>query len=142
VAQDSGSAITGPARADIYYGAGAEAGRVSGRFRNNMRFVILVPRSLDPVAKGRKMPLPDARPSARIAKLFPQLDPLGDQPNDHSEAARPAQPSTPAQPVTSPAPALATAAATTPPLPRARPDTAPDRDADGHPPVHRSRRQR
>ena len=31
VAQDTGSAITGPARADIYYGAGADAGRVSGR---------------------------------------------------------------------------------------------------------------
>ena len=49
VAQDTGSAITGPARADIYFGAGADAGRVSGRLRNNMRFVILVPKSLDPV---------------------------------------------------------------------------------------------
>ncbi len=52
VAQDTGSAITGPARADIYYGAGVDAGRVSGRFRHNMRFVILVPKSLDPVARG------------------------------------------------------------------------------------------
>jgi membrane-bound lytic murein transglycosylase A len=76
VAQDTGSAITGPARADIYYGAGAEAGRVSGRFRHNMRFIILVPKSLDPVARGRRMPLPDERPSAKIAKLFPQVDPL------------------------------------------------------------------
>ena len=33
VAQDTGSAITGPARADLYFGAGAEAGRVSGRLR-------------------------------------------------------------------------------------------------------------
>ena len=52
VAQDTGSAITGPARADIYYGAGPDAGRVSGRFRHNMRFVILVPKSLDPSAPG------------------------------------------------------------------------------------------
>ena len=52
VAQDTGSAITGPARADIYFGAGADAGRVSGRFRHNMRFVILVPKSLDPVGAG------------------------------------------------------------------------------------------
>src|SRR6202022_3385028 len=76
VAQDPGSAIVGPARADIYFGAGADAGRVSGRLRHNMRFVILVPKSLDPVARGRKMPLPDARPSEKIAKLFPQVDPL------------------------------------------------------------------
>jgi len=40
-----------------------------------MRFVILVPKSLDPAARGRKMPLPDARPSEKIAKLFPQVDP-------------------------------------------------------------------
>ena len=72
VAQDTGSAIVGPARADIYFGAGADAGRVSGRLRHNVRFVILVPKSLDPVARGRKMPLPDARPSEKIAKLFPQ----------------------------------------------------------------------
>jgi membrane-bound lytic murein transglycosylase A len=82
VAQDTGSAITGPARADIYLGAGSDAGRVSGRFRHNMRFVILVPRSLDPVARGRKMPLPDPRPSAQIARLFSQTDPLKDQPKD------------------------------------------------------------
>src|SRR5437763_6482320 len=34
VAQDTGSAIVGPARADIYFGAGPEAGRVSGRLRH------------------------------------------------------------------------------------------------------------
>ena len=44
-----------------------------------MRFVILVPNSLDPVARGRKMPVPDARPSEKIAKLFPQIDPLKNQ---------------------------------------------------------------
>ena len=60
IAQDTGSAIVGPARADLYFGAGADAGKVSGRLRNNMRFVILVPKSLDPAARGRKMPLPDA----------------------------------------------------------------------------------
>jgi membrane-bound lytic murein transglycosylase A len=75
VAQDTGSAITGPARADIYYGAGASAGRISGRFRHNMRFVMLVPKSLDPAARSRKMPLPDPRPSEKIARLFPQTDP-------------------------------------------------------------------
>ena len=51
IAQDTGSAIVGPARADLYFGAGAEAGKVSGRLRHNMRFVVLVPKSLDPVAR-------------------------------------------------------------------------------------------
>jgi membrane-bound lytic murein transglycosylase A len=74
IAQDTGSAIVGPARADLYFGAGADAGRVSGRLRHNARFVMLVPRSLDPVARGRRMPVPDERPSEKIAKLFPQTD--------------------------------------------------------------------
>ena len=88
IAQDTGSAIVGPARADLYFGAGAEAGRVSGRLRHNVRFVILVPKSLDPVARGRKMPLPDARPSEKIAKLFPQVDPLKDQQKDQKNGAK------------------------------------------------------
>ena len=85
IAQDTGSAIVGPARADLYFGAGADAGKVSGRLRHNMRFVMLVPKSLDPVARGRKMPLPDPRPSEKIAKLFPQVDPSKDQPKDPAD---------------------------------------------------------
>jgi membrane-bound lytic murein transglycosylase A len=88
VAQDTGSAITGPARADIYYGAGPEAGRISGRFRHNMRFVMLVPKSLDPVARGRKMPVPDPRPSEKIAKLFPPVDHLKDQAKNQKSGTR------------------------------------------------------
>ena len=33
IAQDTGSAIVGPARADLYWGAGDDAGRVAGRIR-------------------------------------------------------------------------------------------------------------
>src|SRR3954471_7070026 len=91
IAQDTGSAIVGPARADLYFGAGAEAGRVSGRLRHNMRFVILIPKSLDPAARGHAMPLPPARPSAKIAKLFPQTDPLKNQ-KDGAKAAEAASP--------------------------------------------------
>ncbi|MCC8935337.1 MltA domain-containing protein [Bradyrhizobium sp. Arg68] len=80
IAQDTGSAIVGPARADLYFGAGADAGKVSGRLRHNMQFVMLVPKGLDPVARGRKLPVPDERPSAKIAKLFPQTDPDKDKP--------------------------------------------------------------
>ncbi|WP_461192866.1 murein transglycosylase A [Bradyrhizobium sp. UFLA06-06] len=80
IAQDTGSAIVGPARADLYFGAGADAGKVSGRLRHNMQFVMLVPRGLDPVARGHKLPIPDERPSAKIAKLFPQTEPPKDKP--------------------------------------------------------------
>src|SRR5471030_2291456 len=72
IAQDTGSAIVGPARADLYFGAGVEAGKVSGRLRHPMHFVMLVPKSLDPVAVGKSMLLPADRPSDKIAKLFPQ----------------------------------------------------------------------
>lgn len=65
IAQDTGSAIVGPARADIYFGAGAEAGQIAGRLRTTIDFVMLVPNSLDPVAAGRTMPLPTARPVAK-----------------------------------------------------------------------------
>jgi membrane-bound lytic murein transglycosylase A len=64
VAQDTGSAIVGPARADIYFGAGKEAARVAGRIKNPGRFFMLVPRALDPVSAGRDTPLPLRRPNA------------------------------------------------------------------------------
>lgn len=139
IAQDTGSAITGPARADLYFGAGADAGKVSGRLKNNANFIMLVPKSLDPVALGRRMPLPDPRPSARIARLYPQVDPLtdqqGDQSKDQKKAVVPA--------VTPPPPSSSTPQASAPqisasrasasqvdatatiPLPQARPDQAP-----------------
>lgn len=62
IAQDTGSAIVGPARADLYFGAGDDAGRIAGRIRQAGRFVMLVPREIDPVAVGEKMPLPLVRP--------------------------------------------------------------------------------
>jgi membrane-bound lytic murein transglycosylase A len=65
IAQDTGSAIVGPARADLYFGAGTEAGKIAGRIKNAARFTILLPKSLDPVARGRTVPLPDARPVER-----------------------------------------------------------------------------
>jgi membrane-bound lytic murein transglycosylase A len=128
VAQDTGSAIVGPARADLYFGAGADAGRVSGRLRHNMRFVLLVPKSLDPVGRGRRMPLPDARPSEKIAKLFPQVDPLKDQPKDQKNGAKPPQASAAASPkaaANSPVPAKnATPTAAQPPAAVAQSATA------------------
>ena len=109
VAQDTGSAIVGPARADLYFGAGVDAGKVSGRLRHNIRFVMLVPKSLDPVARGRAMPVPLERPSAKIAKLFPQIDP--------AKAAASAAIAQATQPV---------------PLPAARPGIRPERQTGRH----------
>jgi membrane-bound lytic murein transglycosylase A len=71
IAQDTGSAITGPARADIFFGAGDAAGRVAGRVRHLGRFVMLVPRSVDPVQAGLKMPLPRARPTIQARATEP-----------------------------------------------------------------------
>jgi membrane-bound lytic murein transglycosylase A len=71
VAQDTGSAIVGPARADIYWGAGDAAGWIAGRIRQQGRFTILLPRELDMVEAGKTMPLPRPKPPiphATIAK--------------------------------------------------------------------------
>jgi len=62
IAQDTGSAIVGPARADLYFGAGDEAGQVAGRIRQPGRFAILLPRELDPAVAGARMPLPPVKP--------------------------------------------------------------------------------
>jgi membrane-bound lytic murein transglycosylase A len=64
IAQDTGSAIVGPARADLYFGAGDEAGLIAGRVRQPGQFAMLLPRDLDPVAAGAHMPLPRERPTA------------------------------------------------------------------------------
>jgi membrane-bound lytic murein transglycosylase A len=115
-----------------------------------MRFVMLVPKSLDPLARGRKLPVPDARPSETIAKLFPQTDPAADQAKDQGQAkdakvdAKPqiasataadSKPASPAPQAKSPSPALSPATvaqatdtpAATIPLPAPRP-----RIDDGH----------
>jgi membrane-bound lytic murein transglycosylase A len=62
IAQDTGSAIVGPARADLYWGAGDAAARIAGRIRHPGRFVMLLPRELDMVAAGKHMPLPAPKP--------------------------------------------------------------------------------
>jgi len=120
VAQDTGSAIVGPARADIYFGAGAEAGRVAGRLKNPARFVLLLPKSLDPVPRGRTVPLPEARPSAAIAKLFPQKETAKEARNETKD-----QPSAPAPSASAPAV----------PLPEARPKDTPTPAAKQEPVV-------
>lgn len=62
IAQDTGSAIIGPARADLYWGAGNTAGRIAGRIRQQGQFVMLLPRELDMVEAGKHTPLPQPKP--------------------------------------------------------------------------------
>ena len=44
IAQDTGSAIVGPARGDFFFGSGEEAGRRAGLLRHPVRFVVLRPK--------------------------------------------------------------------------------------------------
>nr|WP_281493607.1 murein transglycosylase A [Ancylobacter koreensis] len=69
IAQDTGSAIIGPARADIFFGAGAEAGAIAGRIQNPGDFFVLLPRALDP--SRRHVPPPPARPPLPAAVATP-----------------------------------------------------------------------
>ncbi len=78
IAQDTGSAIVGPARADIYWGAGKQAGLVAGRLKDHGQFTMLIPREIDPAEAGAKMPLPLPRPVDLIARQAqPKLPPPG-----------------------------------------------------------------
>ncbi|KAF0676309.1 Membrane-bound lytic murein transglycosylase [Profundibacterium mesophilum KAUST100406-0324] len=43
IAQDTGSAIKGPQRADIFFGTGRAAGRAAGRIRDGGQMVVLMP---------------------------------------------------------------------------------------------------
>lgn len=70
IAQDTGSAIVGPARADIYFGAGEEIGSIAGRIKQFGNFVMLVPRAVTvkgDSAPAADVPLPKARPKDIIA---------------------------------------------------------------------------
>ena len=48
IAQDTGSAIVGPARADLYFGSGDKAGARAGAIRHRAELVVLLPRGDEP----------------------------------------------------------------------------------------------
>ncbi|HEX3939106.1 MAG TPA: MltA domain-containing protein [Xanthobacteraceae bacterium] len=98
IAQDTGSAIVGPARADIYFGAGDEAARIAGRIKNAGEFVMLLPRQLDPVAAGRGMPLPPERPSTFSLSLTTMADPTALDPTVDDPPLPEAKPALPPKP--------------------------------------------
>jgi membrane-bound lytic murein transglycosylase A len=90
IGQDTGSAIVGPARADIYFGAGDEAARIAGRIKNPGDFVMLLPRELDPVEAGRDTPLPPERPSSFTFNVGTMEDPTAVDPAADEATAAPA----------------------------------------------------
>jgi len=63
IAQDTGSAIKGAQRADIFFGTGTQAGREAGRIRDVGRIVVLMPiqraYALIPDVLGNASPLAD-----------------------------------------------------------------------------------
>ena len=90
IAQDTGGAIVGPARADIYFGTGVEAGSVSGRLRHPGRFVMLVPKAVDPLAPDTDVPLPRPRPAILQAAVQPSPAPARLAEATKAEANKPA----------------------------------------------------
>lgn len=69
-AQDTGSAIVGPARADIYFGHGEDVSHIAGRIKQHGQFVMLVPQSValsaTAVAAAGDVPLPKPRPPMTV----------------------------------------------------------------------------
>jgi membrane-bound lytic murein transglycosylase A len=74
-AQDTGSAILGPARADIYFGYGEEVSHVAGRIKQFGKFVMLAPRSVAVTGTApeevKDVPLPRPRPVEIVADATP-----------------------------------------------------------------------
>ena len=54
VAQDTGAAIKGPQRGDIFFGSGFAAGVAAGRVRDGGRMIVLLPKAFASRAEGRK----------------------------------------------------------------------------------------
>ena len=98
-AQDTGSAIVGPARADIYFGAGDEAARMAGRIKNSGDFMMLIPRSLDPVEAGFDTPLPPERPVSFSVNVTTTMDDPTDIPDAAPASASAAKPAAAAMPM-------------------------------------------
>jgi len=86
IAQDTGSAIVGPARADLYFGAGDEAGHAAGGIRHNARMVMLIPREIDPAAA--RAPAPRPRPDFE-AQAALKKSPPGARKARHRRATHP-----------------------------------------------------
>jgi membrane-bound lytic murein transglycosylase A len=58
VAQDTGGAIKGPARGDIFFGTGNEAEAIAGRLKSHGRFFVLLPKLVaKALGSGKEFPV-------------------------------------------------------------------------------------
>jgi membrane-bound lytic murein transglycosylase A len=89
IAQDTGGAIVGPARADIYLGTGDDAERPAGRFKQPGRFVMLIPKELSPAAATAFVPLPLPRPAEEAKPRTAQLSAAPKSDDTKAEAVPP-----------------------------------------------------
>jgi membrane-bound lytic murein transglycosylase A len=75
IAQDTGSAIVGAARADIYFGHGEEVSHIAGRVKQHGQFVMLVPKDVTVTGRApeaaKDIPLPRPRPPEIVADNAP-----------------------------------------------------------------------
>lgn len=55
VAQDTGGAIRGPVRGDLFWGPGDEAAALAGRMKHEGRLWLLLPRAVVPVSNPRRL---------------------------------------------------------------------------------------
>lgn len=77
-AQDTGSAIRGVARADIYFGHGEDVPHIAGRIKQFGKFVMLMPQSVAAGAvpgPAKDIPLPRPRPKDIVADNSPASAP-------------------------------------------------------------------
>jgi membrane-bound lytic murein transglycosylase A len=86
IAQDTGSAIVGPARADLFFGAGEEAGQVAGRIQQSGGMAMLVPRELGSAIAAASIPLPPVKPGPSLATYA--FRPVGPPPAEPQVAVR------------------------------------------------------
>jgi len=74
-AQDTGSAIRGVARADIYFGHGDDIPHIAGRIKQFGKFVMLLPQGVSAAGSApqpiKGIPLPLPRPKDVIADMSP-----------------------------------------------------------------------
>src|SRR3954454_11669471 len=73
MARAPGGAFVGPARADLYFGAGDEAASVAGRLRHDGRFVMLAPKELVPAGPDDEIPLPRPRPTLEQMAAYEKI---------------------------------------------------------------------
>ena len=72
IAQDTGSAIRGAARADIYFGHGEDIPHIAGRIKQFGKFVMLVPKDVSVSGSAPEtVPLPRPRPTDIVADNTP-----------------------------------------------------------------------